>query len=250
MPGEVEFLGRREDADLASLGVVDEDGLAQAEVGGNGLTQLWRDLIAVEEDAQRVAFGAVVGAENAQKMQCRHASTLRSATSMQARVYPWPRLSRLAAGVPGRRGQHRRARERAGRESPASAGRPRCYGHVDWGEADARFGAWQGGHVHEGQDVFAPAGTPLVAIRDGRVVEKGNDGGRGNYLAMWSRDARRTFVYLHMLHPLRCGSGSACEWASAWAAWGAPARAGATISTWRCAAARAPPEGRTTRCRC
>ena len=76
-------------------------------------------------------------------------------------------------------------------------------GRVGFGEQDARFGAWRGGHVHEGQDVFAPAGTPLVAIRDGRVVEKGNDGGRGNYLAMWSRDARRTFVYLHMLHPSR-----------------------------------------------
>jgi murein DD-endopeptidase MepM/ murein hydrolase activator NlpD len=76
-------------------------------------------------------------------------------------------------------------------------------GRVDWGEADARFGAWRGGHVHEGQDVFAPAGTPLLAMRDGRVVETGNDGGRGNYVAMWSRAARRTFVYLHMLHPSR-----------------------------------------------
>ena len=59
----------------------------------------------------------------------------------------------------------------------------------DWGEADARFGAYRGGHVHEGQDVFAPAGTPLVAIRDGRVVETGDDGGRGNYVAIWSAEA-------------------------------------------------------------
>jgi murein DD-endopeptidase MepM/ murein hydrolase activator NlpD len=76
-------------------------------------------------------------------------------------------------------------------------------GRVDWGEQDARFGAWRGGHVHEGQDVFAPAGTPLLAIRYARVVEKGDDGGRGNYVAMWSRAARHTFVYLHMLHPSR-----------------------------------------------
>jgi murein DD-endopeptidase MepM/ murein hydrolase activator NlpD len=80
-------------------------------------------------------------------------------------------------------------------------------GRVDWGEGDARFGAWRGGHVHEGQDVFARAGTPLVAIRDGRVVETGDDGGRGNYVAMWNRTARRTFVYLHMLHPSRVGLG-------------------------------------------
>ena len=76
-------------------------------------------------------------------------------------------------------------------------------GRVDWGEQDARFGAWRGGHVHEGQDVFARAGAPLVAIRDGRVVETGDDGGRGNYVAMWNREARRTFVYLHMLRPSR-----------------------------------------------
>jgi murein DD-endopeptidase MepM/ murein hydrolase activator NlpD len=76
-------------------------------------------------------------------------------------------------------------------------------GRVDFGEQDARFGASRGGHVHEGQDVFAPAGTPLMAIRDGRIVETGDDGGRGNYLAIWNRDVRRTFVYLHMLHPSR-----------------------------------------------
>jgi murein DD-endopeptidase MepM/ murein hydrolase activator NlpD len=81
-------------------------------------------------------------------------------------------------------------------------------GHVDWGEHDARFGAWRGGHVHEGQDMFVPAGTPLVAIRDGRVVETGNGGGRGNYVAIWSRSARRTFVYLHMLHPSRVRVGT------------------------------------------
>ena len=80
-------------------------------------------------------------------------------------------------------------------------------GPVRWGEQDARFGASRGGHVHEGQDVFAPVGTPLVALRDGRVVETGDDGGRGNYVAIWSRAARRSFVYLHMLHPSRVGPG-------------------------------------------
>jgi murein DD-endopeptidase MepM/ murein hydrolase activator NlpD len=81
-------------------------------------------------------------------------------------------------------------------------------GRVDFGEQDARFGAWRGRHVHEGQDVFAAAGTPLVAIRDGRVVETGDDGGRGTYVAMWNPDLRRTFVYLHMLHPSRVRVGA------------------------------------------
>jgi murein DD-endopeptidase MepM/ murein hydrolase activator NlpD len=80
-------------------------------------------------------------------------------------------------------------------------------GRVDWGDAEARFGASRGGHVHEGQDMFAQAGTPLVAIRVGRVVETGDGGGRGNYLAIWSPEVRRTFVYLHMLRPARLAPG-------------------------------------------
>jgi murein DD-endopeptidase MepM/ murein hydrolase activator NlpD len=80
-------------------------------------------------------------------------------------------------------------------------------GRVDWGERDARFGAWRGGHMHEGQDVFAEPGTPLVAIRDGRVVETGDDGGRGNYVAIWSRAAGRTYLYLHMRRPSPFGVG-------------------------------------------
>jgi murein DD-endopeptidase MepM/ murein hydrolase activator NlpD len=96
-------------------------------------------------------------------------------------------------------------------ESELAAARPEAVfpmrGAPDWGEGDARFGAFRSGHVHEGQDVFAPAGTPLVAIRDGRVVETGNDGGRGNYVAIWSREARHTFVYLHMLRPARVHPG-------------------------------------------
>lgn len=92
-------------------------------------------------------------------------------------------------------------------ESERAAARPEAVFPMraapDWGEADARFGASRSGHMHEGQDVFAKAGTPLVAIRDGRVVETGNDGGRGNYIAIWSREAGHTFMYLHMLRPTR-----------------------------------------------
>ena len=72
---------------------------------------------------------------------------------------------------------------------------------VDYGESGAQYGADRGGRMHEGQDVFAPAGTPLVAVRGGVVLETGSDGGRGNYLALWSPEARETYVYLHLLEP-------------------------------------------------
>jgi len=82
-------------------------------------------------------------------------------------------------------------------------------GVVDFGEADARFGAWRGGRRHEGQDVFADAGTPLVSVRAGRVVEKGDDGGRGNYVAIWSPSLALTYLYLHMGAPTPLGEGEA-----------------------------------------
>ena len=74
-------------------------------------------------------------------------------------------------------------------------------GPVDYGEAAARFGASRVGHRHEGQDLFAPAGTPLLAVRDAVVLETGNGGGRGNYIALYSPAARETYVYLHMQRP-------------------------------------------------
>ncbi len=75
-------------------------------------------------------------------------------------------------------------------------------GRVGYGESGARFGAARSGRAHEGQDVFAPAGTPLVAVRNSVVVESGNDGGRGNYVALYARATDETYVYLHMLGPV------------------------------------------------
>ena len=74
-------------------------------------------------------------------------------------------------------------------------------GSVDFGSATNRFGAMRGGHVHGGQDVFAPTGRPLYAVHDAVVVEAGSDGARGNYLALYALRVRRTFVYLHLAAP-------------------------------------------------
>jgi hypothetical protein len=39
--------------------------------------------------------------------------------------------------------------------------------------------------------------------------EQDAGGGRGNYMAIWSRERRRSFVYLHMLYPARLHPGAA-----------------------------------------
>jgi murein DD-endopeptidase MepM/ murein hydrolase activator NlpD len=70
-----------------------------------------------------------------------------------------------------------------------------------YGEWDARYGHFRNGHVHEGQDVFAAAGTPLYAVRGGVVVEVGGDGGRGNYIAFYNAVHDETYVYMHMRLP-------------------------------------------------
>jgi len=85
-------------------------------------------------------------------------------------------------------------------------------GKFELGEADAKFGADRGGRRHEGQDLFAKPGTPLVAVRDAVVVDKGRiygrfAGGRGNYVVLYSSAQDRSYVYMHMLKPspLRMG---------------------------------------------
>ena len=71
---------------------------------------------------------------------------------------------------------------------------------------DARFGASRSGHIHQGQDVIAKNGTPLVAIRDGVVADGESEhgryaGGRGNYVVIYSAIEDRSYVYMHMLKP-------------------------------------------------
>ena len=76
----------------------------------------------------------------------------------------------------------------------------------DYGEAAAKFGAPRSGHMHEGQDIFAKPGTPLVAVHDGIVIDGGGGKsfyayGGGNSLVIYSPLDDRSYVYLHMLKP-------------------------------------------------
>ena len=59
-------------------------------------------------------------------------------------------------------------------------------------------GAQRKGHSHQGQDVFAKCGTPLVAARGGRVQYTGFHGAAGNYLVIDGKGTGRDYAYMHL----------------------------------------------------
>ena len=63
------------------------------------------------------------------------------------------------------------------------------------------FGAPRtGGRTHEGFDIVAACGAPLVAVRTGRVLRTGYDPVLyGNYLLIHGQGEHRSYFYAHML---------------------------------------------------
>lgn len=74
-------------------------------------------------------------------------------------------------------------------------------GAHDYGGAAGRFGAGRSGHTHEGQDVMADCGTPLVAARGGRVQYSGYQGAAGNYIIIDGKGTGFDLGYMHLLEP-------------------------------------------------
>jgi murein DD-endopeptidase MepM/ murein hydrolase activator NlpD len=74
-------------------------------------------------------------------------------------------------------------------------------GPHDYGEGGAAFGAGRAGHVHEGQDVMADCGTPLVAARGGIVVMRAFQALAGNYLVIQDPVTGMSNMYAHLRAP-------------------------------------------------
>jgi murein DD-endopeptidase MepM/ murein hydrolase activator NlpD len=55
-----------------------------------------------------------------------------------------------------------------------------------------------GGRGHNGQDMFAACGTPVVAAREGRVREVAYNGAAGNHVVITSRETGFDYVYMHL----------------------------------------------------
>jgi murein DD-endopeptidase MepM/ murein hydrolase activator NlpD len=76
-------------------------------------------------------------------------------------------------------------------------------GAFDWGGDGSRFGATRDGHSHQGHDLAAAEGTPVVAPRAG-VVEavQYQAEGAGHYVVIDGDDEDHDYVFMH----LRTGS--------------------------------------------
>jgi murein DD-endopeptidase MepM/ murein hydrolase activator NlpD len=74
-------------------------------------------------------------------------------------------------------------------------------GRHDYGGRGGRFGTGRAGHSHQGQDVFARCGTPLVAARGGRVQFKQYHAAAGYYLVIDAAGSSEDYVYMHMAEP-------------------------------------------------
>jgi murein DD-endopeptidase MepM/ murein hydrolase activator NlpD len=60
------------------------------------------------------------------------------------------------------------------------------------------FGAARSGHSHEGQDIFAACGTPLVSVSRAKVKRVSYQGAAGNYVVIRNKKLHQDYVYAHL----------------------------------------------------
>jgi murein DD-endopeptidase MepM/ murein hydrolase activator NlpD len=60
-----------------------------------------------------------------------------------------------------------------------------------------------GGRGHNGQDMFAACGTPVVASQGGKVREAGYDPVGGNFVVLTEKETDLDAVYMHLAHTPR-----------------------------------------------
>jgi murein DD-endopeptidase MepM/ murein hydrolase activator NlpD len=71
-------------------------------------------------------------------------------------------------------------------------------GKHDFGGSGADFGSGRAGHSHQGHDVFARCGTPMVAARGGRVQANTFHAAAGNYVVIDADGTGTDYVYMHL----------------------------------------------------
>jgi len=71
----------------------------------------------------------------------------------------------------------------------------------DYGDARSVFGAGRSGHTHQGHDVMAECGVPIVAARGGVVQYSGYQDAAGNYLVIDGNGTGFDMAYMHLAEP-------------------------------------------------
>jgi murein DD-endopeptidase MepM/ murein hydrolase activator NlpD len=72
-------------------------------------------------------------------------------------------------------------------------------GPFSYGGPDAMFGAARPGHTHQGQDLTAPEGTPVVAPRGGTVQAVAYQAeGAGQYVILDGEGEDRDYAFMHL----------------------------------------------------
>jgi murein DD-endopeptidase MepM/ murein hydrolase activator NlpD len=74
-------------------------------------------------------------------------------------------------------------------------------GAHEFGLSAGRFGAGRSGHTHQGQDVIAACGTPLIAARGGIVQYAEYEANAGNYVVIDGKGSPNDFMYAHLAEP-------------------------------------------------
>jgi murein DD-endopeptidase MepM/ murein hydrolase activator NlpD len=93
----------------------------------------------------------------------------------------------------------KRAAQRRTAEPATGVHRFPIAGPFDWGNRDSRFGARRRGHRHQGYDLAAASGTPVVAPYRGRVAFVGYQAkGAGRYVVIHGADY--DYVFMHLLN--------------------------------------------------
>lgn len=108
---------------------------------------------------------------------------------------------KITIAVSGRTKPKKKARPKAKPKPfvlpPSSSGVFPVQGPHSYGEDGARFGAKRKGHTHEGQDVVADRGTPVVAPLAGTIeLADYQKGGAGYYIVLDVADGR-AFFFAH-----------------------------------------------------
>ena len=74
-------------------------------------------------------------------------------------------------------------------------------GAHDFGSGGSGFGSARSGHTHQGQDVMAACGLPLVAARGGTVQYNKYEASAGNYVVIDGKGTPNDFMYAHLAEP-------------------------------------------------